>query len=109
MAIEIERRFLVTNPGWRDNAQAAHNIAQAYLFVIPDMSVRVRIKNDEAAWLTIKSGKASIERAEFEYEIPVKDAEELIKLRTGIVIEKQRHIVVVGADRWEVDVFSGDL
>jgi adenylate cyclase len=109
MAIEIERRFLVANSDWQASATASRHIAQAYLAVRPETSVRVRIKDGKAAWLTIKSGKASVERTEFEYEIPVKDAEELMELRTGIIVEKQRHMVTVGGAHWEVDVFGGEL
>lgn len=109
MAIEIERRFLVARPDWRQRAVAAKRIAQAYLSVTPEAAVRLRIVNGEAAWLTIKSGNAGIARAEFEYPIPAADAEEMMALRTGIVIEKRRHIAEIGGDRWEVDVFEGAL
>ena len=109
MAIEIERRFLTAGADWRRGAEASRKIRQAYLAVTPAASVRVRIANDAAAALTIKSGKAEIERAEFEYPIPVADAEELMAMRTGAVIEKQRYLLIVGGLRWEIDVFSGAL
>jgi adenylate cyclase len=109
MAIEIERRFLVARPDWRQHAVATKRIAQAYLSVTPEAAIRLRIVDGGAAWLTIKSGNAGIARAEFEYPIPAADAEEMMALRTGIVIEKRRHIVDIGGDRWEVDVFEGEL
>jgi adenylate cyclase len=109
MAVEIERRFLVTGDGWKTGAKTSQAIRQAYLSATPEASVRVRIKNGETAALTIKSGRAEIARDEFEYKIPVADAEQLMALRTGIVIEKQRFIVPVGAAQWEIDVFAGAL
>lgn len=109
MAIEIERRFLVDGSGWRRGARAPSHIRQAYLALTPEASIRIRISNGEAATLTVKSAQAAIERAEFEYAIPVADAEKLMALRTGRVIEKQRHGVAVGEAQWEVDVFGGEL
>jgi adenylate cyclase len=109
MAVEIERRFLVEDQGWGRFAQASHRLRQAYISVTAEASVRIRIADDQIASLTIKSGKAGIERAEFEYPIPVDDAEALMALRMGHVIQKRRHIVMVNEARWEVDVFTGDL
>jgi adenylate cyclase len=109
MAIEIERRFLVEGSDWKQSAQAPSHIRQAYLALTSAASVRIRIKNDDDATLTIKSAQAGIERAEFEYAIPAADAEKLMALRTGRVIEKQRHGVAIGKAYWEVDVFGGEL
>jgi adenylate cyclase len=109
MAIEIERRFFVGGSDWARGAHAPSQIRQAYLALTPEASIRIRISNGEAATLTVKSAQAAIERAEFEYAIPVEDAEKLMVLRTGRVIEKQRHGVAVGEAHWEVDVFGGEL
>ncbi len=109
MAVEIERRFLVEGRDWDSGAEAPSRIRQAYLALTPGAAVRIRIKDDKTAFLTIKSAGAGVERAEFEYAIPVDDAEELMALRTGGIIEKRRHDVFVGGAHWEVDVFGGEL
>lgn len=109
MPVEIERRFLVANAEWKSSAEASSQIRQAYLAATVEASVRVRIKDSVSAFLTIKSAKAEIERAEFEYAIPIADAEHLITLRLGKLIEKQRFILTAGSTRWEIDVFEGEL
>ncbi|MFA6266899.1 MAG: CYTH domain-containing protein [Pseudolabrys sp.] len=108
MAVEIERRFLVTGDGWKAEVARHIDIRQAYLAVTNNSTVRVRI-HDGTALLTIKSAASGLSRAEFEFPIPKDSAEQLFALRTGRVIEKRRHIVPQGALRWEIDVFSGEL
>ncbi|MCW5694915.1 MAG: CYTH domain-containing protein [Pseudolabrys sp.] len=108
MGLEIERKFLVASDGWRDEVASHSDIRQIYLAVNDRSTVRVRIK-DTAAFLTVKSAAPALTRAEFEYPIPVTDAEALLALRTGRLIQKRRHIVPQGALRWEIDVFAGDL
>jgi adenylate cyclase len=107
MATEIERKFLVVGDDWR--AEVAHRVVirQAYLSFTAAMAIRVRIVDDAAAFLTIKSAEPGIARSEFEYPVPLADAHGLIALRTGQVIEKRRHIVRVGGAQWEIDVFEG--
>ena len=109
MAIEIERRFLVAAPDWREHAVSSSFIKQAYLSVTSASAIRVRIKDDETAFITIKSAKSEIEREEFEYSIPVDDANQLIALSIGKLIQKQRFIVPADHARWEIDVFAGNL
>ena len=108
MAIEIERKFLVKDDGWRKLATAQAHIRQAYLALGGKATIRVRIKNENAAMLTIKSRSAKLRRLEMEYPIPVADAHALINLRRGAVIEKVRHIVPYAGATWEVDVFAGE-
>jgi adenylate cyclase len=108
MAKEIERKFLVTDKNWRKRADRGKSIRQAYLALTKTTSVRVRIVGNAKAFLTIKSSQSGISRSEFEYPIPVKDARALMKLRTGRLIEKRRHVVKAGKVRFEVDVFKGD-
>ena len=108
MGVEIERKFLVADETWRREVSAYRDIRQAYLAASDANSVRVRVAGS-AAFLTIKSAAPALSRAEFEYSIPVADAEALLARRTGRLIEKRRHIVPHGALRWEIDVFSGDL
>ncbi len=109
MAIEIERRFLIANSRWRESAEAPRQIRQAYLALTGLASVRIRIVETAKAYMTIKSAQAEVERLEFEYPIPVADAEKLMEMRSGNMIEKQRHIVPCETMRWEIDVFSGVL
>ena len=108
MAKEIERKFLVTDKSWRKRAGQGKSVRQAYLSRTETASIRVRIVDNAKAFLTIKSSQSGISRSEFEYPIPVKDARALMKLRTGRVIEKRRHVVKAGKACFEVDVFEGD-
>ncbi len=108
MGVEIERKFLVASEAWRDEVASHSDIRQAYLAITGSNTVRVRIK-DNTAFLTVKSASPAMRRDEFEYPIPLDDAEALLALRTGRLIEKRRHIVPQGALRWEIDVFTGDL
>jgi adenylate cyclase len=108
MATEIERKFLVTGDTWRQHAGAAIAMRQGYIPGGDKASVRVRIAGTEA-WLNIKSATLGITRSEFEYPIPVSDAEELlVSLCDRPLIEKVRYHVRHGDHVWEVDVFSGD-
>ena len=108
MATEIERKFLVSGNEWQGLAVRSTMIRQVYLSGGDTAAtVRIRIVDDAKAFLTIKSPQLGPVRSEFEYSIPPEDARELIKLRTGLAIEKRRHIVEVGDARWEIDVFEG--
>ncbi|HML12138.1 MAG TPA: CYTH domain-containing protein [Xanthobacteraceae bacterium] len=108
MGVEIERKFLVTDDGWQKLVVERAHIRQAYLALGGKATIRVRIKDDRAARLTIKSRAAKLRRLELEYPIPVADAQALIALRRGAVIEKVRHIVPYGGATWEIDVFAGE-
>ncbi len=103
MATEIERKFLVSGeiPDGDDT-----RIVQAYLNLDPQRTVRVRIE-DDAATLTIKGKTEGLSRAEFEYAIPLDNAEELLKLAEGPAIEKTRRRVPLGSHTWEIDTFHG--
>ncbi|SMC43398.1 CYTH domain-containing protein [Rhizobium sp. RU36D] len=107
MAKEIERKFLVANDDWRAVVKKSISIRQAYIASMDDRSVRIRIRDGDSARLTIKIGTNMLVRDEFEYAIPVADAEEMMTLAIGRVIEKTRHHVEFGGFLWEVDVFSG--
>lgn len=108
MGFEIERKFLLRSDGWQLLAGGRSSIRQAYLSSAGKASVRVRIKDDVLATLTIKSCAAGLRRLELEYSIPVPDAEALLDLRDGAVIEKVRHIVQCDGAAWEIDVFGGE-
>lgn len=108
MAVEVERKFLVVGDAWRAEVTAATRIVQGYLAQTGRAVVRVRIKG-ERAFLTLKGASQGISRREFEYEVPLVDAEAMLaELVTGPVIDKVRHLVPVGGHTWEVDVFAGD-
>jgi adenylate cyclase len=114
MAIEIERKFLVTNDAWRAAAREVVPMAQGYLNDLATMdsgamraSVRVRIAG-EAAYLNLKSRQLGHTRQEFDYPIPVADARALLALCVGGLVEKRRHHVEHGGQLWEVDEFLGD-
>lgn len=104
MGIEIERKFLVT--GEFRSGEPVHFL-QGYLSREPGRTVRARIADDQA-WLTIKSLTNNTVRQEFEYEIPLADAKQMIELCDGPVIEKHRWNINYLDHLWEVDVFSGD-
>lgn len=107
MAKEIERKFLVSCDHWRSQATESIDIIQAYVAVGEDRNVRIRVIADRSAQLTVKLGRHAVTRDEYEYEIPVPDAREMIAAALGNVIEKTRHIVPHGGFIWEVDVFGG--
>lgn len=108
MPLEIERKFLVTNDSWRQSVIDVRRIRQAYLTQSDRMSVRIRVISGESALLTIKSVRAGPTRQEFEYPIPLPDAEQMIELRQGAIISKTRHLIPQGDLTWEVDVFEGE-
>ncbi len=107
MGVEIERKFLITNNDWKPLVINSFSIKQGYLSLAPERTVRVRTKNNKA-YLTIKGKNKGITRAEFEYEIPIIEAEQLLLLCEGTIIEKVRHEVVYEHKIWEIDVFKGD-
>ena len=108
MATEIERKFLVLNDDWRGIVRSDMKIIQAYLATNESSSTRIRIQNDKAN-INIKSATLGITRSEFEYAIPVVDAQSMIDdLCIKPVIEKTRYIVKYMHHTWEIDVFSGD-
>jgi adenylate cyclase len=108
MSFEIERKFLVHGGDWQQLVNGRTAIRQAYLASSEKASIRVRIKEESAATLTVKSRPHSLRRLELEYAIPVLEAEALMQLRRGSVIEKMRHAVPCGDLCWEIDVFSGE-
>ncbi|MBX9824745.1 MAG: CYTH domain-containing protein [Xanthobacteraceae bacterium] len=108
MPKEIERKFLVTGKEWRKRAHRGKAIRQAYLALTNTISIRVRIVGNTKAFVTIKTAQPGTTRSEFEYPIPVRDAQALMKLRVGRLIRKRRHIVKAGKARFEIDVFEGD-
>jgi len=104
---EIERKFLVKNMSWKDNAEATL-YRQGHLSLDPDRAVRVRIAGD-GAHITIKSRISELVRREFEYSIPVADAEEMLReLCQNFLVIKKRYRVECGSHVWEIDEFEGE-
>ena len=107
MAKEIERKYLVQGDRWKKLAQGVL-YRQGYIATVGKATVRVRVIGDRG-YLTIKGENKGIVRAEFEYPIPVEDAEEMLNtLCDRPLIEKFRYIIPYGNLVWEVDEFLGD-
>jgi adenylate cyclase len=107
MATEIERKFLVVSDGWRGAVRRSARYRQGYLASGPSSSVRIRTSENEA-WLNIKGATLGVRRSEYEYPIPLADANEMLDtLCDGAVIEKTRYYVEHEGKLWEVDVFDG--
>ncbi|MEO6280609.1 CYTH domain-containing protein [Roseateles sp.] len=106
MGIEIERKFLVTGDGWREQAATQTRFSQGYLSREPARTVRVRIAGDQG-FLTIKGATRGATRAEFEYPVPLADAQALLAMSDGPVVEKIRHLCTHEGMTWEVDEFLG--
>lgn len=109
MAVEIERKYLVHNDGWRAAAMTQTHIRQGYLAQNERVEVRVRIKGEGGATLTVKTSGGGLERAEFEFDASLTDANSLLRQCGGQVIEKIRHTVLVDARYWLVDEYCGRL
>ena len=105
MGVEIERKFLVRGDAWKTPGGGVR-IRQGYLSALPERVVRVRTYGDKA-YLTVKGPIVGVTRAEFEYEIPVADAEELFPLCQDHIVEKTRYRVDHAGLTWEVDEFHG--
>ncbi len=105
---EIERKFLVTGD-YKSEAYSSSRIAQGYICHVPGRTVRVRIRGEQG-FLTIKGAPkpGHFGRSEWEWEIPVEEARELLGLCSSGVIDKTRFLVKVGSHIYEVDEFYGD-
>jgi adenylate cyclase len=108
MGTEIERKFLVVDECWRSAVEAEQRLRQGYLCAGPAGSVRIRITDGEAT-LTLKGPTRGIRRAEFEYPIPLADAEAMFaEMVAGPCIDKVRYQVRWGGHLWDLDLFLGD-
>lgn len=108
MATEIERKFLLKDNTWRNSVARSEKIIQGYLANTGKSSIRIRISGDHAN-LNLKSMTIGVTRSEYDYLIPLQDAEYMLKtLCIGPVIEKIRHYVEYQGHTWEIDEFSGE-
>ncbi|MBK1830747.1 CYTH domain-containing protein [Verrucomicrobiaceae bacterium R5-34] len=104
MATEIERKFLLHGEFPRENGV---EMVQGYLCKDIDRTVRIRLEGERAV-LTIKGRTSGISRPEYEYEIPADEAQELLGMAVGPLVEKTRYYHRRGGHVWEIDVFKGD-
>ena len=109
MSQEIERKFLVKDSSYKDMAVSSSRIIQGYICSERGRTVRVRIR-DNNGFLTIKGASADngLSRYEWEHEIPVDEARELMKLCQPGMIDKTRYLVKFGKHIFEVDEFYGE-
>lgn len=108
MAFEIERKFLVKGD-YKDSVTKSDHIVQGYIATLGPKTVRIRIRGDKG-YITIKgkSNATGVSRFEWEKEIPLGDAVQLMDLCDGGVVEKVRHLVPFSGHTFEVDEFLGD-
>ncbi len=109
MAKEIERKFLVKNDDFKECVRQSQKIVQGYLSSVPERAVRVRIKGDKG-FLTVKGigNESGMSRFEWEKEISVDDAKDLLKICEPGIIDKTRYIVQYKGYVYEIDEFYGD-
>ncbi len=108
MATEIERKYLVRDDSWRDHVHYHVGYRQGYLANTEQCSVRVRVGGD-TAHVNVKGSTVGASRLEFEYPVPLADAETMLRdLCLRPIIEKTRYLVRHAGKEWEVDVFEGD-
>ncbi len=108
MGFELERRFVVVNESWRTLVEQSEAFQQGYLNVTVDgFVVRVRISDKQKAWITIKAPVEAIKSYEFEYKIPLSDAESLYGLCQH-KINKSRYFLNYKDANWVVDCFEGE-
>ena len=107
MAREVERKFLVTGAHWKPGAPGVE-MRQGYLSTVKERTVRVRTEGARAV-LTIKGLTVGVSRLEFEYEIPLADANRMLdELCERPLVEKTRYRVAAGRHTWEIDEFHGE-
>jgi adenylate cyclase len=108
MPKEIERKFLVRKDLWYAlHKPAGEEIRQGYLMAEPGLTIRIRIRGSKG-FLTIKGITRNMTRDEYEYEVPVGQAEELFALHSKSRIEKVRYTIGFNGFTWEVDEFFGE-
>ena len=109
MALEIERKFLVANDGWKSSVVRSVRIRDGLIANNKGHKARVRIANDVAT-IALKSRRRGLVRTEFEYAIPHTDAEEMLRtMCDDDILDKVRHFVSHGSNTWQVDVYEGLL
>lgn len=108
MKVEIERKFLLASEAWRSVVARSEHIRDGLIAVMDDRKTRVRIIGSRAT-LTVKTRRVEGSRFEFEYDIPLDDAELLMASCGGNAMSKLRHYVPQGPVTWEIDEYDGLL
>ena len=109
MSQEVERKFLLKNDSYRSVVIEEFRIVQGYLSSVPERAVRIRIRGDRG-FLTVKGigSESGASRFEWEIEIPLEDAQDLLEICEPGVIDKTRHLVNYAGRTFEIDEFHGD-
>jgi len=107
MPKEIERKFLVASDEWRKNADEGKYMRQAVILAEEGRSLRIRLINNKKARMTLKIDASQLSRHEFEYDVPLSHAREMLALANGSTIVKTRYEVPYKGFTWEVDVYEG--
>ncbi|WP_231491218.1 CYTH domain-containing protein [Pedobacter sp. Leaf170] len=108
MGKEIERKFLINASAWLAIQKPVGKLLrQGYILTDPNKTIRVRIA-DHTGWLTIKGISVGASRLEYEYEIPLAEAKELLDNFSEAELEKIRYEITYKGKLWEIDVFAGD-
>ena len=107
MPVEIERKFLVRNDGWRSAADGGNRFRQGYIVGEDRCDVRIRIPANGQCTLTIKLAKSGVSRFEFEHPVELSEAEGLMELCEGAILDKTRFNVRHQGQTWEIDVYAG--
>ncbi len=108
MGIEIEKKFLVKEDAWNRVKTKGLLYKQGYMMRDEDKTIRVRLVEGDKGYLTIKGKRSGFSRPEYEYPIPLKDAEELLQQFCDAIIVKKRYKITVHGKYWEVDEFLED-
>lgn len=109
MALEIERKFLLASDDWKGEAVRSERLVDGLLATSKGRKVRVRLYGDRAT-LAVKTRRAKGVRFEFEYDIPIEDAEQMLATQCGrTVLAKRRHYIPHQGFTWEVDVYEAPL
>jgi adenylate cyclase len=107
MGLEIERKFLIKNDSWKNEIKKTVSIRQGYLNSEVERTVRIRIQGEQGV-LTIKGKNQNVTRKEFEYQIPLDDALNLLSMCEKPIIKKTRFLIPSNRSTWEIDVFDGE-
>lgn len=106
MAVEIEKKFLLKDDFPFHLLKNGEEYIQGYLSDVPERTIRVRIVG-EKGYLTIKGKTVHASRLEFEYEVPLDEAQSLLSMSVSAPIHKTRYRIAFAAHVWEIDVFHG--
>ena len=107
MPLEIERKFIVKHGGWKSSCTHSIRIRDGLIASSSGRKVRVRIADDRAT-IAVKGREHGFTRAEYEYDIPISDAEEMLRMTDDLLV-KVRHVVSYAGSLWQVDAYDGLL